>query len=80
MHAFTKLKLQLAEAQAKAAALETGLRDLRAHLDSDKFRGQDIEGHRNDWIATGDLDNRILAILRDGQTAADEAGIEPAAA
>lgn len=42
----------------RAARLEAIARQvewMRQHLNSDKFKGQNIDGARKDWIATSDV-------------------------
>ena len=39
------------------------IQDFRAHLQSDKFTGSSQDGSRLDWIATKDVDQRLLNLL-----------------
>jgi hypothetical protein len=57
------LKSDLAATRAQLDQVVELAREFRTHLASDKFTGFDHEGSRRDWIATRDVDGRLLAIL-----------------
>lgn len=44
--------------------LEDEINSFLIHLDSDKFRGVQSDGERKDWIATGDVKNRLQEFRR----------------
>lgn len=58
-----RLQDENAEKQARIDELERRLREFQVHLASSKFTGTDAEGDRRDWIATGDVNHRIMEIL-----------------
>ena len=66
-----KLRRELLEEQAHRQALENGIRALMTHIAGAKFRGEDTDGSRRDWIATIDVDRRLQATLHEGQQARD---------
>ncbi len=66
-----RLRREVLEEQAHRQALENGIRELLEHMASDKFRGDDADGARRDWIATGDVHHRLQATLREGEQARD---------
>lgn len=66
-----KLRRELLEEQAHRQALEIGIRDLLTHLDSSKFRGEEADGGRRDWISTTDVNRRLHAALDEGVQARD---------
>ncbi len=66
-----KLRRELLEEQAHRQALENGIRELMTHIAGAKFRGEETDGSRRDWIATIDVDRRLQATLHEGQQARD---------
>lgn len=45
-------------------AMFAKVEELRQHLQSDKFKGQDVDGARKDWIATADVLRWVEEIRR----------------
>lgn len=58
-----RLQDENAEKQTRIDELERRLRGFLVHLQSPKFAGTDPDGDRRDWIATGDVNHRIMEIL-----------------
>ena len=65
-HYSKRLQRDLDEKDERIAQLEGRLRDFKASLLHDpKFVGLDPDGSRRDWISTGDVADRIDAMMRE---------------
>lgn len=62
MNVIQRLRADNAMLRTQVAAYADGFAALRAHLDSSKFKGADLDGERKDWISTEDV-RRWLAVI-----------------
>ena len=60
-----RLERENKEKAERIAQLEADLIAFEVHVSSEKFTGSDETGERRDWIATGDVTDR-LRIIRVG--------------
>ena len=51
------------EKQERIEDIERQLREFQIHIASPKFTGTESDGSRRDWIATGDVNTRLMEIL-----------------
>jgi hypothetical protein len=58
-----RLQDEKQEKQDRLDEIERQLREFQVHLSSSKFTGTDPDGSRRDWIATGDVNTRLMEIL-----------------
>lgn len=63
MNVIQRLRADNAMLRAQLDAYADGFALLRKHLDSDKFKGVDVDGNRKDWISVDDV-LRWLACIR----------------
>ena len=66
-----QLRRRLLEEQAHRQALEAGIRDLLTQFDSAKFRGNEPDCGRRDWISTTDVNRRLQDMLQEALQARD---------
>jgi hypothetical protein len=57
-----RLERENREKDERIAQLEADLIAFEAHVSSPKFTGTDESGDRRDWIATGDVTDRLRNI------------------
>jgi hypothetical protein len=60
-----KLQEERNELRERLQRVQDEMSAFVAHLHSAKFRGVDPDGHRRDWIATGDVLNWLAAMRRE---------------
>jgi cell division septum initiation protein DivIVA len=58
-----RLQDENTEKQERIEDIERQLREFQIHISSSKFTGTDPDGGRRDWIATGDVNTRLMEIL-----------------
>ena len=63
MNYIKKLEQSVNEKDQSITEAEQLIQDFRAHLRSPKFTGISQDGSRLDWIATSDVESRLLEIL-----------------
>ena len=63
MNHIKQLQMDKAALQDQHNAAIEELISFRAHLRSDKFTGVSQDGSRLDWIATKDVDQRLVNLL-----------------
>lgn len=71
MNYIKQLENSNAALRQELKVLHDNLHDLRAHLQSAKFQGVDLNGDRKDWIATNDVDLKIREAIVDSHRAAN---------
>lgn len=71
MNYIRRLQSDLESAKAEAAALRRSLAELNWHLHTSKFVGEDSDGARRDWIATGDVLRWIQETQHNATVASD---------
>lgn len=55
MNYIKKLEAENKALAGKLAEISLDLNSFLRHLQSEKFTGQSFDGHRKDWISTGDV-------------------------
>ena len=65
MNVVQRLRADNAELRAQLEAYADGFTLLRAHLDSDKLKGVDLDGDRKDWISVDDVRRWLACIEND---------------
>lgn len=68
---------RIAELEAMVGAYESAINAFRAHLHSEKFAGEDSDGERKDWIATGDVLNWLREVQLGASVASSQVVFEP---
>jgi hypothetical protein len=67
MNYINRLQQDLANANARIAAMETAVKDFQIALAGDKFKGFDAStGERKDWISTSETQRHLQNILNAG--------------